>query len=58
MLYIAISMVMIAVVLVGTAGIEQGSDEDSDTGEVILGLCFILAAHCSSIHSRRIVNEQ
>ena len=37
-------MVMIAVVLVGTAGIEQGSDEDSDTGEVILGLCFILAA--------------
>ena len=42
--YYSIMMVIIAVILVGTAGIEQPSDDDgADVGLTILGLGFILA---------------
>lgn len=44
--YYAIGFVILAVILVGTAGIMQpsGDDDGASTGEVILGLGFILLA--------------
>ena len=42
--YYSIGLVLIAVILVGTAGIEQPSDDDgADVGLTMLGLGFILA---------------
>lgn len=42
--YWAIFFVIIAVVLVGLAGIEESADDSSSSGEVILGLGFIILA--------------
>jgi drug/metabolite transporter (DMT)-like permease len=42
--YYSIALVIVAIILVGTAGVQQSNDDSTDVGMTICGLGFILAA--------------